>query len=251
MYSAVHDLLVSGRDLRVYANGSGAPVLMLHDLGDSAAVFEPLTGAVCAAGRELVAVDLPGSGHSDPVSGSDVAASADALAEALPELSHDPMDIVGHGYGGYLALTLAAEHPELVDRLVVVDPLAPPRSGGRASARMPVGMAVNGAITTLRRGRLRQNLQGLGRARNVLDRLAEPDPAWWGQLARITAPTLVLGHRGAPTAEQALLDQLAEAIPGAVRNTTGGGRRPHAVEPDDFAGHVLDFVGRRDGTTTR
>ncbi len=41
---------------------------MLHDLGTSAATFEHLTTPlVCAVSRELVAVDLPGSGRSDPV----------------------------------------------------------------------------------------------------------------------------------------------------------------------------------------
>ena len=105
-------------------------------------------------------------------------------------------------------------------------------------------MAVNGAITTLRRGKLRQNLTGFARAKAVLDQLSRSDPAWWDQLSRITAPTLVLGSSDGELGERALLDLLAGAIPGAVRNTVAGGRRAHQSAPDDFAGHVLDFLAQ-------
>ncbi|MTD12704.1 alpha/beta fold hydrolase [Nakamurella sp. YIM 132087] len=243
MYSAVHDMLIDERELRICSNGTGPPLLMLHDLGDSAAVFEQLTGPVCEARRELVALDLPGSGHSDPVPTTDLASFVEYLALALPALADGKtIDIGGHGFGGYLALSLAATLPDMFGHVVVVDPALPPRSGPAASSRMSMGMAVNGALTTLRRGKLRQNLSGLSRARSVLDQLAQADPAWWDRLATITAPTLILGHSGADTGERALLDQLAGAVPDAKRNTVAGGRRPHVADPADFAGHVLDFV---------
>jgi esterase len=242
MYSAVHDLIVDSRDLRVFANGSGRPVLMLHDLGASAAAFEPLTSPVCAAGRELVAVDLPGSGHSDPVSGSELSAFVDHLVQALPQLSDQPLDMVGHGFGGYLAASLASARPGLIGKLVLSEPIVPPRSGPSVPARMPASMAVSGALTTLRRGKIRQNLHGLSRARAVLEQLSKTDPVWWQQLSHITAPTLILSSSDADLGERAVLDVLAGAIPGAVRNTVAGGRRPFQANPEDFAGHVLDFL---------
>ncbi len=241
-YSAVHDLFIDEREIRVYSNGTGTPVLMLHDLGSSAATFEHLTTPLVSAGRELVAVDLPGTGRSDPVAGSDLSAYVEHLALMFPSLGVDPIDVLGHGFGGYLAASLAARHPRLIRRLILAEPTAPPRSGPPVSARMPPGMALSGAVTTLRRGKLRQNLQGFSRARSVLDQLAKADPRWWESLACITAPTLVLGSSAAEVGERAIFDLIAAAIPDAVRGTVAGGRKPHTSAPVEFTAAVLEFL---------
>lgn len=247
MYSAVHDIIIDDLDLRVCANGTGRPILMLHDIGDSAAVFEHLTSAVCLAGRELVAIDLPGSGRSDPPREPGLDGLVEHLLQYLPRMSQEPLDLLGHGFGGYLAASVAARVPDRVSRLVLLDPLLPPRSGPKGRSRMSVGMAVNGAFTTLRRGKLKQNLAGLGRARAVLDDLAESDPQWWTRLGRITAPTLVLGNAESSVGDRAVLDQVASAIPSAVRESTTGGRRPHVSAADGFIRTVLTFLDEATG----
>lgn len=70
-----------------------------------------------------VALDLPGHGHSgwfeDPVYlPVDLAA---AVAPAIAALAVTPVVLVGHSMGGHAALALAADRPELVERLVLVD----------------------------------------------------------------------------------------------------------------------------------
>ncbi|MET3805278.1 pimeloyl-ACP methyl ester carboxylesterase [Nakamurella sp. UYEF19] len=241
-YSAVHDLFIDEREIRVYSNGTGKPVLMFHDLGASAATFEHLTTPLVRAARELVAVDLPGCGRSDPVPGEGLDAFVDHLSQIFPSLGSDPIDLLGHGFGGYLAATLAASRPHLVRRLILSEPTAPPRSGPPASARMSPGMALSGAVTTLRRGKLRQNLQGFSRAKSVLDQLAKADPQWWESLSDITAPTLVLCSGAAEVGERAIFDLIAAAIPDAIRATVPGAKKPHTSSPIDFAAQILDFV---------
>lgn len=242
MYSAVHDILVDGRELRVYSNGTRRPVLFLHDLGASAAVFEPLTGPIVAGGHELVAIDLPGCGHSDPLPGSDLSEYVELLAAALITLSPDPIDVVGHGFGGYLAAAVAARCPASIRRLVLFEPNVPPQSGPPARTKMSASMAVSGAVTTLRRGRLRQNIHGFSRAKAVLEQLSHADPEWWLTVTSIGGPVLVLGSSAGEAAERGQLDQLAARIPNALRNTVAGGHRPFQTHPADFAGHVLDFI---------
>ena len=244
-YSAVHDLLIDERELRVYSNGTGTPMLMLHDLGSSAATFEHLTTPLVRAGRELVAVDLPGCGRSDPVPGGEELDSyVDHLALMFPSLGSDPIDLLGHGFGGYLAATLAARHPEVVHRLILCEPTTPPRSGPSASARMSPSMALSGAVTTLRRGKLRQNLHGFSRAKAILDQLAKADPQWWDSLANITAPTMVLGSSSAEVGERAILNLVAAGIPGAERVTMVGPRKPHTSAPVEFTAHIVQFLAR-------
>ncbi|HMD46678.1 MAG TPA: alpha/beta hydrolase [Acidimicrobiales bacterium] len=75
-----------------------------------------------AYGRPALAVDLAGHGSSDPVDRPfDTAAQADDLAVALGELAASPAVVAGMSLGGLSAITLAAVHPDLVARLVVVD----------------------------------------------------------------------------------------------------------------------------------
>ena len=240
-FSAIYDLVIDERDVRIYSNGTGTPVLMLPDLGSSAATWECLTGAVCERDRQIVAVDLPGTGHCDPVRGSDLAAFVDHVHRLIEQLTTEPLDLVGCGFGGYLAASVAAKDPQLVARLVLENPSLPPRSGPPVSSRMAPGMAISGAVTTLRRGRIKQNMAGFARAKAVLDQLARADPRWWESLTQITAPTLVVGG-GTDAGDRALLDLLAGAVPGASRVDLTGAKRGHARDPRAFAEVLMPFL---------
>ena len=243
-FSAIHDVVIDDRDVRIYSNGTGSPVLMLPDLGSSAATWEDLTGRVCAADRQIVAVDLPGTGHCDPVQGSDLGAFVDHVRAVLEHLGSVPIDLVGSGFGGYLATGVAATSPHLVRRLVLENPTVPPRSGPPVSSRMPPAMAVSGALTTLRRGRFKQNVLGFARARAVLEQLAQADPAWWGSLAQVSAPTLIVGSGITDAGDRALLDLFAAAMPAAERADLAGSKRGHIVDPDGFAAVMMSFFTR-------
>ena len=243
-FSAIYDLVIDERDVRIYSNGTGDPVLTLPDLGSSAATWECLTGRVVAADRQLVSVDLPGSGHSDPLPTTELAAYVEHVRRVVEHLGPEPVDVVGCGFGGYLASAVAARDPHLLRHLVVEHPLLPPRSGRPVSSRMPASMAVGGALTTLRRGRIKQNVGGFARARAVLAQLAEADPGWWVGLSQITAPALIVGAADADAGTRAQLDLLAQAIPGARRADLAGARRGHASDPDGFADLVLPFLAR-------
>jgi pimeloyl-ACP methyl ester carboxylesterase len=240
-FSAIYDLVIDDRDVRIYSNGTGKPVLMLPDLGSSAATWESLTGEVVDNARQLVAVDLPGTGHCDPVRGSDLAAFIDHTRRVVEHLTNDPIALVGCGFGGYLAASVAAADPQLVGRLVLENPSLPPRSGPPVSARMPAGMAIGGALTTLRRGRIKQNAAGFARAKAVLEQLSQADPPWWGSLSQITAPTLIVGT-SADAGDRAQLDLLSAAIPGSRRADLAGARRGHASDPKGFAAATMPFL---------
>jgi pimeloyl-ACP methyl ester carboxylesterase len=75
-----------------------------------------------AAGRQVIAADLPGFGDSaSPPSGGDADALVAPLAEGLGALlAGDPCDLVGFSFGGLTAGLLLAERPALARRLVLV-----------------------------------------------------------------------------------------------------------------------------------
>jgi pimeloyl-ACP methyl ester carboxylesterase len=82
--------------------------------------------------RHLIAIDRPGFGDSggSPLT---MREQADVIAEALKALSVERALLVGHSYGGTVALTVARRHPGAVGGVVLVAPMG----GGR---RMPIVM---------------------------------------------------------------------------------------------------------------
>jgi len=104
-----------GRDpARVYVHGLGA---------SSPAYFAATAVHPLLAGHRSLLVDLLGHGHSDrPVTFAyTLEDHADALATALRAAGVTGADFVAHSMGGSVAVVLAARHPELVSRLVLVD----------------------------------------------------------------------------------------------------------------------------------
>ena len=110
-----------GRAVSSLVWGSGPPELVLvHGGAQNAHTWDTVAMAL---GRPLLAVDLPGHGHSD--GGPDGAISAGSngqdLATVIRALAPDARGVVGMSLGGLSSIALAATAPELVRALVLVD----------------------------------------------------------------------------------------------------------------------------------
>src|SRR4051794_8826603 len=121
-----------GRELSAIIWGSAqADLVLLHGGGQNAHTWDTVA---LALDRPIVAIDLPGHGHSSWWEGGqyEVAAMADAVAVAITTLAHDARAVVGMSLGAATALALAARHPTLVRRLALVD--ATPGAAGDGAA---------------------------------------------------------------------------------------------------------------------
>lgn len=115
--------LGDGRRLSALVWGDGPPeMVFLHGGAQNAHTWDTVA---LALGRPLVAIDLPGHGHSDGVSlvpGRHRAESLAAdVAEAIAALAPDADLLVGMSLGGMTSMALTAAHPELVRRLALID----------------------------------------------------------------------------------------------------------------------------------
>ncbi|MET9757749.1 alpha/beta hydrolase [Streptomyces sp. NPDC006372] len=133
--------------------GQEPPRVYVHGLGaTSPAYFTEVAVDHRLAGRRSLLVDLLGHGISDrPISFDYTLEShADALAAALEEAGVAGAEVIAHSMGGSVAIVLAARHPRLVSRLVLVDanldpiPRAPGSSGSSGIASYSEEEFVNG-----------------------------------------------------------------------------------------------------------
>jgi pimeloyl-ACP methyl ester carboxylesterase len=98
--------------------GSGRRVLFCHGLFGQGKNFTAIAKAL-ADDHRVVLVDMPDHGRSPRTEAFDYLRYADLVAELID--ADDPVALVGHSMGGKVAMLVALQHPELVERLVVVD----------------------------------------------------------------------------------------------------------------------------------
>jgi pimeloyl-ACP methyl ester carboxylesterase len=106
--------------LREEGSGSGTPVLLLHGVPETSSVWRDLAPQL-AVGRRVLAPDLPGLGGSTYTGGYDVPSLVTQLVSLIEAEVDGPVDVVGHDWGGSLALGLTGARPDLVRRLCVAN----------------------------------------------------------------------------------------------------------------------------------
>lgn len=132
---------VNGIELAYQVFGTGSPLVLLHGGFGSVEMFGPNVGLL-AAGHRVIGVDLQSHGRS-PVADRPIRfeTMADDIAALITGLKLERAAVMGFSLGGAVALRTAIQHPQLVERLVVVS-TAFKRSGWHAE--MTAGMDAMG-----------------------------------------------------------------------------------------------------------
>jgi pimeloyl-ACP methyl ester carboxylesterase len=227
------------------------PVVLLHGLAVSHRYLMPTAHAL-ADRHPVVVPDLPGFGLSaKPRTAFDVARHAEHVAARLDDAGLSGVAVLGHSFGAEVAAALAGSRPDLVAALVLAGPTADPVARHR---RGLVGRWLADLLVEDPR-------QAFILARDVRD--AKPWRVWAtlgrsvhnpveGDLARVRAPTLVLGGQWDPVAPARWRHQVAVlcggtsvTVPRAGHNVlTTAGRR----SADLIADHLAAVVRARSGT---
>ncbi len=264
--------------LHVAELGEGEPVLLVHGFPSYWEDWREQMEALAARGFRAIAFDLPGYGESDQLPGvldyrstllaADIAGLIRALA--LPRVH-----VLGHDWGGTLAYCLAAEHPELVHKLIVLN-AGHPELFRRAlqrfeqlrrswymflfqlpwlpewllKRRAALSLALRGmevrvgafSDADLDRHVAVMRLPGVAHAALSYYRAAFRAPV----RARRTVqqPTLVLwGNQDQALSAQLLLTGLAEHVPNVrIQRFEHAGHWVHRDVPESVTGHVVEFL---------
>jgi pimeloyl-ACP methyl ester carboxylesterase len=239
----------------VIDRGSGPPLLLLHGWGATKELMLPVAERLPA--RRAVVPDLPGFGGTGaPPAAWGPDEYATWVLALLDRLGVATADVVGHSFGGRIAIALTAAHPQRVRRLVLTDSAGiRPRHGPRHLWRvrtfkllraaaawrwLPGGLRREAERRAQRRGSADYRAAtGTVRASMVRHVNADLRP----QLARITRPTLLIwGDRDedTPPADGRTMERL---IPDAgLVLFEGAGHFAYAEQVDRFCRVVDVFL---------
>jgi pimeloyl-ACP methyl ester carboxylesterase len=132
---------VNGINLYYETHGSGRPLILLHGGLGSGEMFGPALERL-AEGHRVIAVDLQGHGRTADVDRPlSVVTMGDDIAALIEHLGLGQVDLVGYSLGGGVAFHCAANHPEVVRRLVMVS------ANIRRSAIYPDMLAQQGQVS--------------------------------------------------------------------------------------------------------
>jgi 3-oxoadipate enol-lactonase len=210
---------------RVSGDPDGAPVVLLHALGEDSSDWDEVIPAL-PGHRRAYAVDLRGHGHSDRTGAYSLELMRDDVLGLLDALGLDRVTLVGHSMGAAVAFLAAQRRPDAVERLVLEEPPPFGRLPERplpARPAEPLGFDWDVVVA-------------VNRERN------DPDPAWWDDLTAITAPTLVVAGGERSHFPQDALADLAARIPASRLVTIDAGHLVHVKEPARFVAEVNRFL---------
>jgi len=271
---------VEGHRLHYVQTGTGPDVVLIHGASGNVRDFTfDLMGRLAAQGFRVTVLDRPGLGYTDRIDrdGASIFEQAAFLVAGARQIGLQRPIVLGHSYGGAVALAWATRHPEDLSALVLLaaasNPWPGPLSLYYRVLSHPVGQVVAaplltawvpdhvvtdtiaqvfapqatpegyadyiGAGLTLRRVSLREN--ALQRA-SILEEVEQMVPDY----GTIDVPTEIL-HGTADTTVWLSVhsEPLAEQIAGAhLVRMEGVGHSPHQSEPDTVTEAVIRAANR-------
>jgi len=221
--------------------GDGPPLILLHGLAGSARWWRHNVPVLSRAFR-VAAIDLPGFGASHRDARLVLDKAAGQLVATMDRLGFERAHVVGHSMGGLVAGGLAADYPERVDRLVLVD-------AGFLSLDPSIIRRVTGPIAALRWTApsllpvvLGDTLRsGPIRMAGATYQILQAD--WQAKLPLISAPTLVIWGEHDTICPPRIGREIIARLPGSrLVVIRGAAHCPMWERPEVFDREVLAFL---------
>jgi pimeloyl-ACP methyl ester carboxylesterase len=117
---------VNGFLMHYVIGGEGDPIVLLHGWPETWYEWRHIIPELIANNYTVIAPDMRGLGDSEkPQTGYDTKTLADDIYQLVKKLGYSKVYIVAHDWGGPVAYSYAAAHPEEVNKMIVLDTLLP------------------------------------------------------------------------------------------------------------------------------
>jgi pimeloyl-ACP methyl ester carboxylesterase len=146
---AVHFRVIHGHRRAYVLTGQGPALLLLHGLGCDHTTWQPVVAAL-SRHYTVIAPDLLGHGLSDkPRADYSLGGYANGMRDLLTVLGIDTVTVVGHSFGGGVAMQFGYQFPERTERMVLVAPggLGPEVSAAIRAVTLPGFHQAMGVVT--------------------------------------------------------------------------------------------------------
>ncbi len=250
---------IFGQNIHYIEAGQGPVVILLHGLGAVKEVWLPSLGALSAR-YHVYAIDQLGFGRSDkPLLEYEISTWVDFLQAFMQSQNITKATMVGNSLGGWIATEFTVQHPEMVEKLVLVDSAGLAWQGSISVNLNPASIAETRAlleslfydkkmvtdqfVLQVFTNHMRNN-DGYTIQRTLAG-FAQP-PFEDDKLKSIHAPTLVVWGREDELIGADRAEKFHDGIAGsklAVFDRCG--HVPQLEKPDEFNRALLDFLAGR------
>lgn len=245
------------------STGSGPLVIAIHGMGDSRAQYRFLAPQLVAAGYRVVRMDARGHGESGiQWPGYSVAEIGQDILALVRAMDDGPAILIGNSMAAGAAVWAAAEAPELVKAMVLLDPAVRGEVSGAYRMLFTILFArpwgPSAWITYFKKlfptrkpadyaeytAALKQNLSEPGRLEALYRMMIASKAASAARVQRASAPTLVLMG----TKDPDFKDPAAEAgwvageLKGSFEMIEGAGHYPHVEMPEITGPRIIEFL---------
>lgn len=127
-------IAIDGAEIAYRRIGTGRPLVVLNGFAATSADWDPSFIDRLASSNELILIDNRGIGHSsDDGQPFDIARLADDVAQVVGMLDIERANVLGWSMGGFIAQTLAVQHPRRINKLILLSTAPSGADADRAS----------------------------------------------------------------------------------------------------------------------
>jgi pimeloyl-ACP methyl ester carboxylesterase len=253
--------------------GKGTPVLLLHGIPSSMEEWNPFWQELIDAGYKPYSVDLPGHGQSAHSDNPECYAEEPIYNQILHWIQSldidEPFILIGHSFGGHLAIRYTCENPARVARLILINPFLTfrqmtlmnrlpfyfPAFTARMYRHMPsclihlfvwLGSLQPGRFlrSTLSKDEMAAMLRDYQRCSDKVVYIPKSVTDLEIDYSKLTMPVFLIWGLRDGTLKTSEFKQLADRLPACKVHTINAGHYPHRTNTHEVKHAILEFLRR-------
>lgn len=250
-------ILVKGIRVNLKISGEGQPLLILHGWKGSSESWDKVQRLLSLAKYRVIAPDLPGFGKTKtPKKTWGVGDYNDFVFTLTKKLNLDSFFLLGHSFGGRVAVKFTVSYPEKVRKLILCDAAGiKPKMGFKTRSIYLMARVGNAIFTPKILSRFKDGARNFfylflrhhdyvkadGTMKETIKKVLQED--LFPELAKIKAETLIIwGRKDKLVPVKYAYDFYQEIDNAKIVILKGVGHSPHLEVPDKLAAQIITFL---------